>query len=137
MSRRKCLALRDLLLAPAGSEFVGSARVFGTYPAFPSTLDHLISRESGAGTSPDKLVWRFAVSLGDDGSACLVAIVSDAAGEAMIGMSANDATSDRISAVTNLEKLVGKCQLVAVRSGICDNYKYFFIDDVYREAFHS
>jgi hypothetical protein len=114
---------------------LGKVRVLETYPPAPTTLDPLVSSEGDdGGNSEEQLVWRFAVNVGDDSSR-LVAIVSDASGEAMIGMSATSALSDGKAAMSNLRKLVGECGLLEarLRSGVCDGFKCFFIDDIYHE----
>jgi hypothetical protein len=132
MSGRKCTALRDLLVAPVGSEFVGKVRVLETFPPAFTTLDPLVSSDGDDGESSDgQLVWSFAVSVGDD-SARLVAIVSDASGEAMIGMSASHALSDGKAGMSNLGKLLGRYRLLEarLRSGICDDCKCFFVDGI-------
>jgi hypothetical protein len=143
MDGRGCKNLKELLVAPVGSVFLGKFRICGTVPPVSTweaaTVKRLIADEAPDGNASEaKPVWRFAAAL-DDATAQLHAIFCDSSGEAMIGMPAAEAmeSGNQAAAMFNLEKLIhdGQALTGRVRSVEYQGFKYFLIDDVYDEVF--
>ena len=130
-SRKTYSSLSELVGERTGGIFVGNVHIQATLPAVSRAADigYLCPVVRGSETRG----YRFAVSL-NDGRRSVMAIVSDAVGSQIFGMSADEASGNRSNAAYEVLSCIQDCQQwkAEVRSGIMGGEKYFLLNSISR-----
>ncbi|GKY92238.1 hypothetical protein MPSEU_000195000 [Mayamaea pseudoterrestris] len=124
--------LQHLLTGPVGTIFRGSVRVVDTLPPLNyinmTTVKQFFTRD-GSGDA----LYRLAVSIADEHSTTITALLTEAAATSLIGMSPSVAFAESAKLLTCLRTMADERNLwdVTIRSVVVHGKKYFIVTSLF------